>query len=292
MGILVTGASGHLGGYLLRELRRRGRSVVAWSGSRTGSLFDYPLRPVDLADPDAVATAFREARPEVVLHAGALASLADCHRDGERARSVNTLGSATLAELADEAAIRLVFVSTDLVFDGERGGYREEDAVSPLSTYGRTKAAAERAVLAHPGGAVVRVPLLFGPSLIGQPTFFDQQTAALREGRPIALFHDEWRTPLDFRTAAQSLAALAETAFVGVLHVGGPERMSRVEMGQRLAARLRRDPAAIVAVSRNRDPAAERRPRDTSLDCSRWRRLFPQQEWPGWNEALNQLLLM
>jgi dTDP-4-dehydrorhamnose reductase len=289
MRILVTGASGQLGGYLLRELRRREKTVIAWSGSRSGSLFGYTLRQVDLADKTAISAAFREAGPDGILHSGALASVADCQRDAERARMVNTLGSAMLAELAEEAAIRLVSVSTDLVFDGLRGGYREEDAVSPLSTYGRTKAAAEQAVLAYPGAAVVRVPLLFGPSLIGRPTFFDQQTTALREGRSLALFHDEWRTPLDFRTAALALIALLETDYVGLLHVGGPERLSRIEMGRRLAASLRCDPAAIVAVSRDSTPAAEPRPCDTSLDCSRWRRLWPQQPWPVWDDALPEL---
>ena len=292
MRILVTGASGQLGGYLLRELRRRDRSVVAWSGSLTGNLFGYPLRQVDLADKDAVAAAFHEARPDAILHAGALASVGECYKDAERARKVNTLSSATLAELAAEAAIRLVFVSTDLVFDGRRGSYREEDAASPLSTYGRTKAAAEQAVLAYAGAAVVRVPLLFGPSLVGRPTFFDQQTAALREGRPIALFHDEWRTPLDYRTTALALLALLETDFVGMLHVGGPERLSRLEMGQRLARFFRCDPSVVVAVARDSTPAAEPRPCDTSLDSSRWRRFHPLQPWPCWDEAVRDLFAL
>jgi dTDP-4-dehydrorhamnose reductase len=292
MRILVTGASGQLGGYLLRELRRQDKSVAAWSGSHTGSLFGYPLRQVDLADKDSVAAAFREAKPNVILHSGALTSVADCYKDADRARRVNTLGSATLAELADEAAIRLVFVSTDLVFDGRRGGYREEDAVAPLSTYGRTKAAAEQTVLPHAGALVVRVPLLFGPSLVGRPTFFDQQTAALREGRPIALFHDEWRTPLDYRTAALALIALLETDFTGLLHIGGPERLSRLEMGQRLAAFLCCDPSPIVAVSRDGTPAAEPRPCDTSLDSSRWRGFHPRHPWPGWDEAVRDLFAL
>jgi dTDP-4-dehydrorhamnose reductase len=292
MRILVTGASGQLGGYLLRELRRRDESVIAWSGSHTGSLFGYPLRQVDLADKNAVVAAFREARPDAILHSGALASVADCYKDAERARRVNTLGSAVLAELADEAAIRLVHVSTDLVFDGRRGGYREEDAVGPLSTYGRTKAEAEEAVLAYAGALVVRVPLLFGPSLIGRPNFFDQQTAALREGKLISLFHDEWRTPLDYHTAALALIALLEADFIGILHVGGPERISRLEMGQRLASFLRRDPAVLVAVSRDSTPAAEPRPCDTSLDSSRWRRLLPRLPWPRWDEAVRELFAL
>src|SRR2546423_1181426 len=106
MRLLVTGASGLLGSYLLRELRGADMTVMAWSHSHTGELFGTPLRPVDLADPDAVAAAFRAARPDVVLHSAALARIADCHRDPERAHRVNTGGSASLAQLAGEAGAR------------------------------------------------------------------------------------------------------------------------------------------------------------------------------------------
>jgi dTDP-4-dehydrorhamnose reductase len=290
MRLLLTGASGHLGGYLLRQRREQGAAVTAWSGRRGGELFGCPLWPVDLADDDAVASAFRQARPDIVLHAAALSTVAECYRQPERAERINARGSTILAELADRAKARLVYVSTDMVFDGEQGGYREEDAVAPLSVYGHTKAAAEPAVLACPRGLVARVSLLFGPSLVGQPTFFDEQTAALQAGRPITLFHDEWRTPLSLLVAARGLLALAASDAAGVVHLGGPERLSRLEMGQRLAAFLHRDPALLVSASRRRIAAAEPRPRDLSLDCSRWRQLAPNESWPAWDDALPALM--
>ena len=290
MRVLVTGASGQLGSYLLRELRRRGGEVVAWSGTRRGDLFGVPLRPVDLGDAGAVAGGFREARPDVVVHAGALAGVDDCHRDPGRAHQVNTHGTAVLAELAAAAGARFVYVSTDHVFDGEHGWYREEDPPAPLSVYGRSKAGAEAAVLAGPRAAVVRVSLLFGPGLTGRSTFFDEQVASLCAGRPLTLFVDEWRTPLSRAVAAEALLDLAFSDFTGQLHLGGPERLSRLEMGQRLAAFLGADPSGIVPVKREQAPAAEPRPRDTSLDSSRWRDLFPGQPWPVWEEALRQLL--
>jgi dTDP-4-dehydrorhamnose reductase len=286
MRILVTGASGQLGVYLLRELRGRPDDVVAWSGTRAGELFGTPLRPVDLADRDGVAAAFRSARPDIVIHAAALSSVARCHREPEAARAVNAGGSECLAELAEAAGARLLLVSTDLVFDGERGWYTEGDAPSPLSVYGRTKALAEAAVQAHPRGVVARVSLLFGPTLVGRPSFFDEQVAALRERRPCTLFADEWRTPLSLFSAARALVALARSDYVGVLHLGGPERMSRLEMGQRLAGFLGEDPSSIVVTTRGAVAAPEPRPRDVSLDSSRWRGLFPHQDWPAWEEAL------
>src|SRR5262249_7267089 len=154
--------------------------------------------------------------------------------------------------------------STDLVFDGSRGGYHEEDIPNPLSIYGRTKSAAEQAVLDVPGNAVVRISLLYGPSRNGRVSFFDEQVAALQRGAPVTLFDDEWRTPLDLVTAARGLWAVARSDFSGTLHLGGPQRLSRWEMGKRLAAFLGVDDSPLVAARRDDVPSAEPRPRDTS----------------------------
>jgi dTDP-4-dehydrorhamnose reductase len=290
MKVLLTGATGQLGGYIIRELAAREVDLRAWSGTGTScQLTGVAPRPVDLADADATARAFREARPDAVLHAAAVSSVAACHRDPARARLVNTAASALLADLAAGAGVRLVLVSTDLVFDGEKGWYAEDDPPAPLSAYGRTKAEAEREVLARPGCAVARLSLLFGPSLTDRPAFFDQQAQALRAGRPVTCFEDEWRTPLDLRTAAAALADLAGSDFVGLLHIGGPERMSRLEMGLRLADFLGADRGLVRAVSRDQAGAAEPRPRDTSLRSARWRALFPSRPWPAWHEALEAM---
>jgi dTDP-4-dehydrorhamnose reductase len=289
MRILLTGASGQLGNYLLRELRHHDLAVVAWSGSRADVRFGYAVQPVDLARPAAVETAFQAARPTLVIHTAALARVDACYRRPRRARHINTQGAALLAQLADRAGARLLHVSTDLVFDGERGNYREEDAPHPLSVYARTKAEAETAVLASPRAVVVRVGPLFGPSLAARPAFFSEQVAALRQGRPLPLFEDEWRSPLGLTVAARALLAVARSDVTGLLHLGGPERLSRLEMGHRLARFLGCDPSVIVPTTHAQMPAPEPRPHDTSLDSSRWRGLFPGQPWPTWEEALREM---
>jgi dTDP-4-dehydrorhamnose reductase len=286
--VLVTGATGQLGAYLVRELIARGRQVVAWGHFGPAAVFGIPARPVDLTASAALASAFREARPDVVIHAAAMAAVSDCARDPVRAEAVNTLATGALGRLCDAAGARLVSVSTDLVFDGERAPYRETDPPAPLSVYGRTKAAAERAVLESAGQAVVRVSLMFGPSINGRANFFDGQVAALRAGQPVRLFHDEWRTPIGLATAARALIEIADADVTGLLHVGGPERMSRAEMGERLAGYLGVATAGIDAGSRL-SAIGEPRPRDTSLDASRWRGLFPATVWPGIEEALSEM---
>jgi dTDP-4-dehydrorhamnose reductase len=286
---LITGASGQLGGYLLRELQNAGESVVAWSLSRYRELFGFPLQPIDLCQREAVVTAFHQARPDVVLHTAGLTAVADCYRNADLARRINTAGTALLAELAAEAKVRLLYTSTDMVFSGTRGHYREDDVAEPLSMYGRTKLAAESSVLAVPHGTVARISLMFGPSVIGRPYFFDQQLRKMLDGQPATWFEDEWRSPLGLSAAARALLALARSDVSGLLHVGGPQRMSRLEMGRRLAAFHGLDARLVVPIQQASVTTPEPRPRDLSLDAATWRGLFPQQWWPTWEEALDQM---
>src|SRR5215469_2727738 len=276
MRILVTGASGLLGNYLLRNLAQRDHRVTAWSGSQPSKAFGFQLVPVPLADGDAVRQSLLAARPDLILHAAAMASVANCFRTPELAWHVNAEATRELVALAAQLSARLLLVSTDLVFDGRQGGYREGDEARPLSIYGRTKLAAEEAALSYDRSAVVRVSLLFGPALGQRRSFFDEQVAAIKEARPCRLFSDEWRTPLALSTAAAALIEIAESDFTGLLHLGGPERMSRLEMGERLARVLGCDASSLVAVTRDAAAADEPRPRDNSLDSSHWRNLFPR----------------
>ncbi len=185
MRLLLTGASGQLGGYLLQALAGARDEVIAWSGHHGGSLLGHPLQPVDLTDSAAVADHFAEARPEVVLHAAAWARVADCFRDPDQARRVNVGGTEALCALAERAGGRVVFVSTDMVFDGERAPYREEDVPAPLSVYGRTKADAETVVRRRPDNVVVR-PQPPGRTLGRGPTVLLRRAVADTAARTTA----------------------------------------------------------------------------------------------------------
>jgi dTDP-4-dehydrorhamnose reductase len=142
-----------------------------------------------------------------------------------------------------------------------------------------------------PGSVVARVSLLFGPTIGGRRSFFDEQVTALGNRTTCTLFEDEWRTPLGVLTAARALLTIARSDFAGILHVGGPERMSRLEMGQRLAAFLGCDTTVIAPARRTDLGSPEPRPRDTSLDSSLCRELFPRQSWPTWEEAIREMML-
>jgi dTDP-4-dehydrorhamnose reductase len=290
MHILLTGASGLLGPYILCEAVQRGLQLTAWSGSKPMTFFGVDCQPVNLAEPEQVAAAFHAAKPTHVLHAAARASIADCLRHPEQARQVNVAGTEVLTSLCHQHRARLLYVSTDLVFDGEKGNYREADTPHPLSVYGQTKLAAERIALHGKRNLAVRISWLVGPSLSGRRCFFQDMLDALNSHTPLRLFTDEWRTPLGLPTAAGALLDLLQSDITGILHLGGPERLSRYDMGLSLAHHWGLAPTCFLPSLRADAPAPESRPRDVSLDSSWWRSLFPDKKWPTLAETLTQVL--
>jgi dTDP-4-dehydrorhamnose reductase len=286
MRIVVTGASGQLGSYLIDRLIERSHEIIAWSGQTTETRGGITLRPVELTDRGAVATALADAAPDVVIHAAAISSAEAARRDPQRSQAINAKATELLANWAATHDRRLVYTSTDLVFDGSKSWYREDDPAHPILVYGRTKYAGERFVLNVPRGLVARLSLLYGPSRSGRQGFFDRAMSALRAGTPQAFFTDEHRTPLDYATAANALVRLAETETPGTIHLGGPERLSRFELMSRAAAAMGIDPTLVRPNRRADVPFAEPRPADLSLDSSRLNRLFTDLACPRVENAL------
>jgi dTDP-4-dehydrorhamnose reductase len=286
MRIVVTGASGQLGTYLVDRLSGGPHELIAWSGRAQPARGQRRTEPVDLTDSLAVAAALDLADPEVVIHLAAISSTETARREPKLAQAVNVEGTRRLAEWAARHDRRLVYTSTDLVFDGSRSWNGEDDPALPILQYGQTKRDAEPAVLATPRGLVARLSLLFGPSRSETAGYFDRAIATMRAGTPQSFFIDEFRTPLDFITASRILVRLALSESTGLLHVGGRERLSRFDLMRRAAAVLGVDPRFVRADRRADALSAETRPADVSLDTSRLVRLFPDFEFPGVEDAL------
>jgi dTDP-4-dehydrorhamnose reductase len=288
MRILVTGASGRLGSYLMDELRPAPHEVIAWSHTTSGRQGGLELHPLDLADSAAVAAGIEAANPDVVIHAGSISSADAAHRDPARCEAVIVSGTRCIADWTARKNRRLIFTSTDLVFDGRKGWYREDDPATPILDYGRAKRLAEEAVLACARGLVARIALVYGLAPGSRAGFFDRAMAGLRAGSPQTFFADEYRTPIDYVTAAHILVRLADTPATGLVHVGGRERLSRYELMRRSAAACGIDPSLVRPNLRADIPSSEPRPADVSLDGSRLQTLLPGLERPGIEDGLLQ----
>jgi dTDP-4-dehydrorhamnose reductase len=202
---------------------------------------------VDVRDAAAVAELVTDA--DAVVHTAYVQS-------GEESWTTNVGGSVAVASAA--RSVRLIQLSSDLVFDGRRGAYREEDPPAPVNDYGRSKAEAERRVaVLHPTATIVRTSLLYGGRQPGM------QERLAREGT--RFFVDEIRSPVRVSELATAILELLDVEHAGPLHLAGADAVSRYDFALLLGA----DPSRIDAVTTTPD-----RPRDVSLDCSRARSLL------------------
>lgn len=262
--LLVTGASGFLG-----------RWIAFFAASRwevVGTYLQHPVTipgvtmvPLDICAPQAVQEAFLAWRPHAVIHTAAFIG------DPSRMHQVIVEGTRHVAEAAAAVRARFIHISTDLVFDGEKGWYTEEDPPQPRLPYGQTKWAAEQIVQ-----ATAERPLIVRPSLLCHLDPPDPRTAralAVARGEAdMVFFVDEYRTPAWVTDVAQALLELLARPVTGILHLAGPQRLSRYELAVRLVQAHGLDPTRLRKGYR-RD-VAPLRPRDTSLDTTKARRLL------------------
>jgi dTDP-4-dehydrorhamnose reductase len=245
MRLFVTGGNGYLGRAVVREAR-----ALGWPVTAPGS------RELDVRDADAVARALAAARPDAVVHTA-------YRLDGPDQWSTNVDGAAAVARAS--AGTRLLHLSSDVVFDGERAGrYREEDVPAPVHDYGRSKAEAERLVAAaHPSALIVRTSLLYGG---GQPSPHERRAL----DADVSFFTDEHRSPVQVGDLADALIELAALDVAGPLHVAGADDVSRYEFARLIVAAADGDPDRL----RSGESGGIGRPRNCTLDSSRARALL------------------
>ncbi|HXR07626.1 MAG TPA: NAD(P)-dependent oxidoreductase [Candidatus Acidoferrum sp.] len=255
--VWVTGAGGLIGHHLVLAARK----FAPWF-----QVVPLTHGELELTDFAAVEKRFLVERPQWVIHCAAVSRAADCQADPAAARRVNVDAAVYLAALAAESGF--IFFSSDLVFDGKKGGYVESDPPNPLNFYGETKAVAEEIILRNPRHIVLRVGLNSGASLSGRRSFNEEMANVWRAGGSVKLFSDEFRCPLPAAVTARAVWELARPERAGLYHLAGSERLSRVEIGRVVAARHPELEARIEVCSQKeyRGPA---RPADVSLNCGK-----------------------
>lgn len=288
---VVTGAGGALGSVLMRELAQRSRSCEGVVSPHGPLPFSGPTWSADLLDSRTYRERILALAPKVIVHLGAVAMPSEAYADAERARKVNVESTAILIAIAEKCGARFLYASTDLVFDGESAPYTEDDAPDPATIYGRTKLEAEAHVFTYRRALAIRFPLMYGfPAAVRKPTFFETLIQNLRAQKPVTLFVDEFRTPLWLDDAARACIALADTDLRGVVHVGGPERLSRYEMGERIAAVLGTPHDLLQGCRRDAFASPEPRVRDVSLTSQRYADQFGEAPGRPMHEALPLVL--
>lgn len=265
--LIVTGANGFVAGSVLIQARDDWQLHAVSRGAPLARLDNLHWHVCDPCAPDQLARIFSEVQPDAVIHTAAMADIDVCEKQRELARAINVGMTRTLAGLCGDAGCRLVFCSTDTIFDGEHAPYDEDAAPGPVNFYAETKVEAEQIVTGLGTQAVIaRLSLVVGLPVLGAGnSFLARMIASFKDGRTVAVPQHEIRTPVDVITVGRALLEFAAGNQHGIFHLAGHDRLSRLAMAQQIAVRFGFPKELVTAQALATSPGRAARPRDVSL---------------------------
>ncbi len=265
--LLVTGASGFLGRAVMERFSAEHRVIgVGFRHAQEG------VRSVDIRDGRAFRNVLEEVRPDTVIHCAAYRDPDFCEREQEEARRLNVAPVRTLVDTLP-AESRLVFISTDYVFDGNQPPYREADERRPINVYGQSKVEAEDLARERASSLIVRIPLLMGYGPSFEESGFIAKTAQVIAGRePAELDNRTMRFPTDIRDVAEVVYFLLHRNAAGVYHYAGPRGQTQYRWALELADIMGVDASPLCPVTMPPARIAAR-PADSQLAMEKIREL-------------------
>ncbi len=264
--LLVTGASGLLGNWIV--------ILAEHDFQVTPTDILEPLHPnsvkSDITDSESVRHLFLNLKPDAVIHTASETNVDRCETERERAWKINVQGTRNIAEACLETGAKLICISTDYVFDGEKGLYDEEDSPNPIDFYGLTKLEGEKHAAKRLGNcAILRTSVLYGRHPWKQD-FVTWVVTKLKQNQEITVVDDHFNSP----TLAENLAEVAlevlKLDLQGVFHTAGSQRISRYDFARKIAETFKLDPSLIKPIKMNELKVwIAKRPRDSSLNIEK-----------------------
>jgi dTDP-4-dehydrorhamnose reductase len=266
--LLITGASGLLGTKLCQLALERNHEVYA-AYSQHKPLYGTSVK-LNILDARAEQQILAKIRPDAVVHAAALTDVDKCEQDKQLAWKTNVEATENLVQLCRKYGVFLVYVSTDYVFDGEKGMYKETDSPAPINNYGFTKLKGEEAMQALDNYCIARGSIIYGSTpATGKTNFALWLLDKLKKKEEAKTVIDQWNSPtLNINMAEMIIEALAKRTN-GIFHLAGATRLTRYEFAENLAEIFNLDTKYLTPTQSNRIKWVAKRPKDSSLNVNK-----------------------
>jgi dTDP-4-dehydrorhamnose reductase len=282
MKILVTGANGFLGHYLVQQLLAANVKLIATGKGDCRLPFkqtqNFVYHSLDFTDPFAVHDLFEKIQPHVVVHAGAMSKVDDCEQNQWQCYVVNTEGTLTLLSNAEECKSHFIFVSTDFVFDGLRPPYNETAEYNPVNFYGKSKRDAEEAVKEYPfDWTIVRTSLVYGKPTETGSNILSVVKQKLASNENYSVFNDQVRTPTYVGDLASAIKSIIDIKAKGIFHIAGKDVLTPYDMACKAADYLNLDKSLIKKITVDDWKQIAKRPVNTVFDLTKAKKFLHYQ---------------
>ncbi len=277
--VLITGSNGLLGQKLIKQYKQKSNiKLVATSRGedRYPNSEGYDYRSMNITDRNEVFACIGEVNPDCIINTAAMTNVDACESDKVGCKKLNVDAVEYLVEAANACDAHLIHLSTDFIFDGTKGPYKEDDEPNPLSYYGWSKLESERIVREScKTWSIARTMLVYGiVHDMSRSNIVLWAKGALEKGQPINVVNDQFRTPTLAEDLAKGCMLIEEKEAQGVFNISGKDFMSIVEMVERVAKYFDLDPSIISTISSETLNQAAKRPPITGFDLTKSRKML------------------
>ena len=263
---LVTGSTGLVGQQVVKYLSKSNQVFSCYNESKP----EYgDSVKMDLKNYEMVSSVLTEIKPDVVIHLGAMTGVDLCEKEKTPASEINTKATEIIAKECSKLNSFLVYVSTDYVFDGNFGMYKEDDVTNPLGFYGKSKLEGEKAVQNFSTNwCIARTSTPFGlhPTKKSFPMWVIEN---LQKQKQIDVLIDQFTSPTYIPNLSRMLIEISERRITGIIHAAGASKISRYQIASMVSDKLNLDGTLLKQISMNKMKWVAQRPKDSSLDVSR-----------------------
>lgn len=294
MSILITGSNGLLGQKIVRQLLKSGKDFVATSRgeNRNPDCPDQNYQALDITNKQEIEEVLKVHQISAIINTAAMTNVDACEEDETNCRLINVQAVQYLKELSEQHKLYLVHLSTDFVFDGKNGPYKETDERNPLSIYATSKRDSEDVLLNSnfENWSILRTIIVFGQGHnMSRSNVVLWGREALKTGNELTIVDDQFRAPTWADDLAWACIRAVEQNAKGIFHISGPETMSIYELVGRIADFYAYDKSVVKPVSSAILNQKAKRPPKTGFDISKARKIL------GYNpltfeESLSKLL--
>lgn len=268
--LLIIGGSSFLGSNLVAMANRDWQVFFTYNSRRINET-DFPLAVhLDIADREEVKKVIYRISPEIIIHTSAITGFNYAAQHKDEAWRINVAGTGEVVYAAEQVKARVVYISTDLVFNGLKAFCSEESIPGPVCYYGKTKLEAEKLVAGISSNyCIARMSLNYGWSFYGT-NFAEILIANLNKRKSSKVFYDEYRTPVYVKNACEIILELAQNELLqDIYHICGTERVSRFEFGLKICEVFNFNKTLLIPTTVEDMMFNDERPKDCSLVSSR-----------------------
>jgi dTDP-4-dehydrorhamnose reductase len=268
--VLLIGSHGYLGSFITKYSKDYPYEFT-FTGRSAENLFNSPNYLVcDLLDPNSLATCLDKSNPDIIINCAAQALPDDAEKDKDYAYNANVTTTRNLVKESSKRKIKLIHLSTDYVFSGEKGNYKEMDETGPINHYGKTKLEAEQIIIGSDlKYLILRTSVLYGLRFSHQRlNLFHSIYEPLSKSQIISLPTDQVGCPTSVDDMAKSVLEFVKSSEQGIFHCCGPDMISRYEFGTNLAEIFGFDSKLITPIENKKQMA--KRPKDSSMNADKF----------------------